>query len=725
MFDWFAIGGLAVKATIPMVAKEIIARINSQLNPTELEMAIKEGIKAAQVEEEERLQQGLFLFCDDKQIDTFLAQAFKNLAVQGELEKPLKDEKLPDTQILAEAFKLVAAQHNIKLNQVGLESWLRTFTGIYFQKTPAYPKYKAAKKNYLEQIIINSEKIHFAGIKVRGQDVDKSESLKDIFVIPDVREENQNTQNNSSLNTENISPAGKLLSYAPSSKIVILGEPGSGKSTLMQYFAVKVAQKEFSELELPEQDILPILIRIRDLAKQPEINILAYLQKFIPLKFTIDIPEGFFDYWFKQGKALILLDGLDEIADENRRRKVVEHFYSFVKNEHYAENKVIVTSRPVEYKRDFFRTKEFPHYDILPFDEQKIDLFIQKWHDSRSLDKQDSERGQTSLKNVLKEQERIKLLVKNPLLLTLICLVHRYDVYRLPQNRYKLYEAAVGTLLVSWETNRYDTGQEPIYSKLKHLDSDDLQRLMEQLAYWIHDQESEADKNCSTIVKRDEIIEKLSKDIKNLNKQIELYQAEQEAEKLIDYIRERSGLLNEQGQDCYAFVHKTFQEYLCAREINYQRENEDNFQIVLDHIEENLYKPHWREVLLLLIVIQKPKPAAKAIKAILDKDKDNEELYHHNLLFAASCLAEDPKDLKTAVDKVDPDKNDPSPEILKKLVELETNPDLDEKIRSELFSVFCNLSQTDFAQSALKILEDNHSNIDEQRMQQYRDKLEK
>ncbi|MDZ8080591.1 MAG: NACHT domain-containing protein [Nostoc sp. DcaGUA01] len=486
------------------------------------------------------------------------------------------------------------------------------------------------------------------------------------------------------------------------------------------YFAAKVAQQKFAELGLPE-DLLPILIRIRDLANQPEINILTYLQEHIPRKYSLDnIPEGFFDYWLKQGKALILLDGLDEIADENKQREVARHISYFVTNDRYVQNRVIITSRPAEYKRDFFETQKFPHYFILPFDESKINLFIDKWYNSRFSDSEESQRRQSSLKELLNKQERIKILVENPLLLTLVCLIHRYDAVRLPQKRDKLYETAIETLLLNWEMIRFEENQAPIYKKLEHIKFTNLQRLMEKLAYWIHCQQiATQDKNCSTIVERDEIIEQLTKDIKSLKK-IELYEAKQEAENFIDYISARSGLLNEQGKNCYAFVHKTFQEYLCAQEIDYRYQNDEGSyeEIVLYHIKEHLYNPHWREVLLLLIAIQKPKPIAKAIWAILEQDKDNEELYYHNLLFAGSCLAEDPNNLKTA-------DNDPSLHILSELLKLEINPELDETIRSQVFSTFCNLSQTEFAQLALEVLEENQDRIDEERMQQYRNKLEK
>ncbi|WP_287308822.1 MULTISPECIES: hypothetical protein [unclassified Okeania] len=74
-------------------------------------------------------------------------------------------------------------------------------------------------------------------------------------------------------------------------------------------------------------------------------------------------------------------------------------------------------------------------------------------------------------------------------------------------------------------------------------------------------------------------------------------------------------------------MHKTFQEYLCAEEIDYQADNEGDFEIVLNSIREHLHESHWREVLLLLIAQQKPKKVAKAMRAILNHGSDIMSVY--------------------------------------------------------------------------------------------------
>ncbi len=165
--------------------------------------------------------------------------------------------------------------------------------------------------------------------------------------------------------------AQQLLSQSQSRKVVMLGAPGSGKTTLMSYFAVMLAKKHPAELGLAtDTDWLPILIKIRDLARQPDISILDYARQFAEKTMSVKkLPEGFFEYWLEDGRALILLDGLDEVAEEAKRYDVVRRIENFLGQ--FDQNRAIVTSRPAGYKRDFFRTEEFPHYWLQSFDDPK------------------------------------------------------------------------------------------------------------------------------------------------------------------------------------------------------------------------------------------------------------------------------------------------------------------------------------------------------------------
>ena len=198
------------------------------------------------------------------------------------------------------------------------------------------------------------------------------------------------------------------------------------------------------------------------------------------------------------------------------------------------------------------------------------------------------------------------------------------------------------TLLKNWDANKNLTEQ----SVFKCLDADGLtaadgnSRLLDSHSGVVTD-----NPEGGTLIVKEDLLEQLTQNIKT-KKQVERFQAKEEAKRFVDFIQQRTGLLNEQGQDLYAFVHKTFQEYLCAQEIGYQADDDGDFEIVLNPIREHLHDPHWREVLLLLIAQQKPKKAAKAMRAILAANSEHEEWLHRDLFFAGSCLAENIQGLK-------------------------------------------------------------------------------
>jgi len=714
------------------VLKQGSDRLIQSLNKTDIEKAIISGEKAVKKWEKKLLPQQLLFYSAKPDgwngVNKFLNQYFHNSAVLEELQKPLIHQGKPDIDFLISIFQQEAEAKNIPLNQDSLQPWIKIFVDAYFQKTDTYIKFQVAKQNYFEQLANWFDDVKFAGISVPGQEVENSEKLANIFVMPDVLEDvstrggferdlllagsGEKLERELLVNTSGRRfLASELLTQSQSRKFVILGAPGSGKTTLMSYFAVMLAEKQSQFLGLePETDWLPILIRMRDLARHPDKSILEYARIFAEKTMTVKtLPVGFFEHWLEDGRALILLDGLDEVAEESKRYDVVRRINNFLQQ--FDRNRAIITSRPAGYKRDFFHTTEFPHYQMQRFDDEKISAFINNWYDSRFKDKAEAERRKESLQKALDDNDRIKLLARNPLLLTIIALIHRYQAV-LPKERHRLYDKAVETLLTSWDANKELSSD----GWLKYLGLDDLRRLMELLAYWVHTQGNVGDEG-GTLMDKEELIERLSREIKRL-KQVELYQAQEEAERFVDLIRERTGLLNEQGQDCYAFVHKTFQEYLCAEDIDYQADNDDDFEIVLGCIREHLHESHWEEVLLLLIAQQKPKKVAKAMRVILARGSEYEEWLHRDLFVAGSCLAENPKGLRSVDGEL-------VREVLERLVKLEVSSEdqVGEKVREEVYRIFCSLYETDFEGQVLEMLKERADLIDEERLWKYRAEL--
>ena len=701
----------------PKLAEIGFKEAMKKFNPSDFEKAWTCGIEAANKTHE------LFYPCAQGVVEDFLKNFFTGAALP-ELLKPFNNQGTPQVELLVAAFNATVAENNRiqdRFMPEKLEGWLDVFARTYFEKTNCYLSFQVAKADYFKQVANWFDDVKFAGIAVEGQEIEKSEKLAQIFVMPDVLED---VNTHISLDIEELEAgknlqllqresrsgrkflASQLLNQNRSNKFVLLGAPGSGKTTLLSFFAVMLAQNYPEKLGWDaERDCLPILIKIRDFARLSDINLLDYARQFAEKTMSVKrLPEGFFEYWLADGRAMILLDGLDEVVEESKRYAVVQQIENFLGQ--YHQNLAIITSRPAGYKRDFFNSSEFEHYQLQLFDDDKVDEFINHWYDSRVRDPAEAQRQKESIKKALDENDRIKLLARNPLLLTIIALIHRYQAV-LPRARHKLYEKAVETLLKCWDANKKITEQ----SSFKCLDADDLRRLMEILAYWIHTQGSTDNPEGGTLIAKDELLEQLTQNIKT-KKQVDLSKARQEAKRFVDFIQQRTGLLNEQGQDLYAFVHKTFQEYLCAQEIGYQADDEDDFEIVLNHIRDNLHDAHWREVLLLLIAQQKPKKAAKAMRAILEANSEYEEWLHRDLFFAGSCLAENIKELKVADSSL-------TVKILEKLVELEVRDEkqVGRRVRSQVFQILCSMSETEFEAQTLQLLKAR--GINENRLWEY------
>jgi HEAT repeat protein len=737
------------------VAGKLAEGAVKRFKPDEMALLLKRSISAAEAAQPQT--GGLFdrsYYDGHNGVKQFLEQFFQSGEVLKELQKPLQDKGKPDLAILVAAFKESAAQHPEGKDYLlaSLPLWMETFVENYFQQVKGIC-FQVAKAQYLKQLAQRVDDVKFVGIAVPGDEVEKQEVLAQIFVMPDVREDSSRSFSTYSLgSTDKIEmkdltrpftlmsttylvdtrstqtrlieeqkawamrdrsnpriAAAKVLTQTKK-KAVILGAPGSGKTMLASYFALmlcKTTQSDPSQIGLePDADLLPVVVRIRDWILQPNMSLLEYLKSNAETNLCIkELPAGFFEHWLERGKALILLDGLDEVVEEAQRRKVAEQIETFLHR--YQDNPTIITSRPAGYRWDLFNLDEFPHYTLESFDDNQVATFIDHWYDSRLKDdKAQAERRKADLQKAFDRNERIKSLARNPLLLTIIALIHRYQA-ELPRQRYKLYEKAVETLLTSW-----DSGKEiKLYAQvLLFLKSDDLLYILKKIAYWVHTQGSTGETEGGTLIDKDELLRQLRKEIQTLKK-CEPHEAKAEAERFIDFIQKRTGLLNEQGRDRYAFVHKTFQEYLTAEEIFDRADIEDDTEIILSHFREHLHEQHWREVLLLLVSKLKGKKAQKAIQTVLNAGSDYEQWLQRDLLFAGWCLTEDPPELTmVAPDFVGG--------ILDRLVELEVSFDyrIGYKIRGEVEKILHCLGETTLEKVTLEKLHAQEDRLDRFRL---------
>ncbi len=423
----------------------------------------------------------------------------------------------------------------------------------------------------------------------------------------------------------------KIFDNTEKNNFVILGDPGTGKSSLLKYLLLKYAIQILEGNG--DKNLFPIFIEIRKFENafkkgEPGYKILDYLYDCVNDDYQISLPHGFFEKYMHSGEALILFDGLDEVAAESRRAEIRNKINMFNKSVSW-KNSVIITSRIPGYNKTSFSTDNYRHFYLEQFNEDEIKEFIGKWYKTREKIKTEAERKTEDLIKTIEDRPQIKELAKNPLLLTIIGIIHRYEA-QLPQDRLALYDKASEALLQTW-----DNIKEIIDQKFQ---LDDKRRFLEKLA--IHLQSLEKGDESTVVIDKNDLYEILLPEFEKVF-DCDKRKARTEVNNFLNVIRTRTGLLNEIGQDQWGFVHKTFQEYFAAKYLQEESDNNYDPQIIINHIDKYIDNPFWQETLLLTLRAIPNKQTIKILQYICDKDKEGINKYlHHNHYFVIKFIAE-------------------------------------------------------------------------------------
>ena len=246
--------------------------------------------------------------------------------------------------------------------------------------------------------------------------------------------------------------------------------------------------------------------------------------------YDLTLPAGFFEKYLDSGRALLMFDGLDEVAEEARRAGVQQMIATFVAA-HNPKNTIMVTSRIAGYSRARFSTTDYRHFTLEDFNDEEIDTFIRKWYRSRLHNPAAAEAKARDLKEALGKKANIKELTRNPLLLTIIAIIHRYES-QLPEDRLLLYDKATEALLYTW-----DNVKDLIDEKFK---PDDKRRFLEKLGF--HLQSLEKGDDVGTVIQRQELYKLLFPDFCRLFN-VDNRQARALVEEFLARVRERAGLV--------------------------------------------------------------------------------------------------------------------------------------------------------------------------------------
>ncbi len=244
--------------------------------------------------------------------------------------------------------------------------------------------------------------------------------------------------------------------------IVLLGGPGSGKSTVIRHLTCSHAisyrpHEARSDLTILSGTPVPLRIELRRLTEDrrhhPYYNFLSYTTEVLLEREGVKINFQMFEELLERKCMILLFDGLDEVATLDERSRLVEEIEHFAQR--YPGNRLIVTSRPIGYELAPFSGEQFSHVQVKEFNNEQVREFLERWYTYvlrlDPLPHNDRQELETLYKTLV-QNERLHELATNPLLLTVITTLNRHK--RLPDKRVQVYEECANLLLETWAERR-------------------------------------------------------------------------------------------------------------------------------------------------------------------------------------------------------------------------------------------------------------------------------
>ncbi|MEU4443923.1 NACHT domain-containing protein [Actinosynnema sp. NPDC050801] len=393
-------------------------------------------------------------------------------------------------------------------------------------------------------------------------------------------------------------------------RTLVRGEAGSGKTTLLDWLAVTAAREAFTDRLAAWNGSVPLVVRLRRYADSP----LPRPEQFLDHEagwLAGLMPTGWVHRVLRSGRALVLVDGVDEVP-AGRRRLVKVWLRELVTA--FPRARVVVTSRPAAADRRWLADEGFGSVLLDRMSPDDVRVFLRRWHeaarDAESLPcpPEDLPEAERRLLRQLGNRPHLRALTASPLLCAMLCALNLGRTSELPQSRMELYRAALTMLLDLRDAERQIAGI---------LTGAEKTVLLRDLAWRL----TQANRSEFPITRATEFVSHKLRSVPGVDLG---------ADAVLAHLLERSGVLREPVPGRVDFVHRTFQEYLAASEAT-----------ELEHVETlagNAHLDTWRETIVMACGHGKRSQTRALLTQILDRADEEPRHARHLRLLAAACL---------------------------------------------------------------------------------------
>ncbi len=431
-------------------------------------------------------------------------------------------------------------------------------------------------------------------------------------------------------------PEGKdiLTLLSERRRLIVLGDPGSGKSTLVNWLAWLSAGGASGVLPEAMHDLLPLPMLARELRLRGVNTFAQLVDAFLarPVAAQLrDKRDAIFER-LEQGRALILIDGIDEVSIDDRQslREAVLDGWQRYRNLYWVATSRIVgyDECALEFPIEAFKTPDVSlgfllrekldsaqrTVYVMPFNPPRIAAFAQHWYRLRSL-RPLADQDAASFLHAMQRDDTVQTLARTPQLLTLMALVFRVRA-QLPDGRALLYDMITEAYLESIDRARH-LGAEDRYPWREK------RRWLARIGFEMQllRGRTEGDER-EMLASREQVVEWVRQAMHNSG-----YPADAVfAHEYLEWVARRSGLLLPRGEGLFAFVHLSFQEYFTAL-----------------HLVEHLSDADW-------VVAQREgkvyPDGDKRVDAQAIADWARDQRWQEVMVFAFECFAHQPKEAR-------------------------------------------------------------------------------